>query len=36
MIEFMLMIIILVLEFVVIGLLLLVNDKKGGESKQWI
>jgi preprotein translocase subunit SecG len=33
MIEFMLMIIILVLEFVVIGLLLLVNDKKGGESK---
>lgn len=33
MIEFMLMIIILVYEFVVIGLLLLVNDKKGGESK---
>lgn len=33
MIEFMLMIIILVLEFVVIGLLVLVNDKKGGESK---
>lgn len=33
MIEFMLMILILVDEFVVIGLLLLVNDKKGGESK---
>lgn len=33
MIEFMLMIIILVDEFVVIGLLLLVNDKKGGEGK---
>ena len=33
MIEFMLMIIILVLEFVVIGLFVLVNDKKGGESK---
>ena len=33
MIEFMLMIIILVDEFVVIGLLLLANDKKGGEGK---
>lgn len=33
MIKFMLMIIILVDEFVVIGLLLLVNDKKGGEGK---
>ncbi len=33
MIEFMLMIIILVDEFVVIGLLLLVNDKKGGEGQ---